>query len=66
MSKEKRKNYRVEDMKYSDGYGVDHRHDVAIDKRKSRCFERALKTKNYQELIHGEDDYDDEEEFAED
>ena len=55
MSKSKHKNFRVEDHKYLDGYGVDKRKTSTIDKRKDRRFERALRTKNADALL--EDDY---------
>lgn len=58
MSKSKNKNYRTEDNKYYDGYGVDRRKDSVIDKRKERRFERALKVKSLNDLYEDED-YDD-------
>lgn len=57
MSKSKQKNFRVEDRKYYDGYGVDRRKEAVVDKRKERRFERALKTKNVSDYV--DDDYDD-------
>lgn len=57
MSKSKQKNFRVEDRKYYDGYGVDRRKDNSVDKRKERRFERALKTKNFTDYSDEEDDY---------
>ena len=54
MSKSKHKSYRVEDRKYSDGYGVDKRKTAIVDKRKERRFNRALKVKNLQDLTEEE------------
>jgi len=59
MSKSKGKNFRLEDYKYSDGYGVDARKEKNKDsKRKERRFFHAIKTKDINELLESEDDYD--------
>ena len=50
------KNFRKEEHKYQDGYGVDKRKGAVVDKRKERRFERALRTHNVDALL--EDDYD--------
>jgi hypothetical protein len=64
MSKSSNKNFRVEDRKYTDGYGVDKRKDAVIDKRKERRFERALRVKNVDDLL--EDDMEDSFDMLED
>jgi hypothetical protein len=57
MSKSKGKNFRIEDRKYSDGYGVDKRKTAIVDKRKERRFNRALKVKNLQDILE-DDEYE--------
>lgn len=52
------KNFRADDHKYQDGFGVDKRKGAVIDKRKERRFERALKTHNVDELLEDENGED--------
>jgi hypothetical protein len=60
MNKNKKNNLRHEDMKYQDGYGVDRRKEISVNKSEKRRFDRALKTKDYSSLVNNdEDDYDD-------
>lgn len=59
MSKSRQKNFRVEDDKYQDGYGVDYRKaHTFIDKRKEHRFQRALKVKDVNALLENDEDFD--------
>ena len=56
MSKSRQKNFRIEDRKYQDGYGIDRRKSSNTNKRDERRFERSIKTKNFD--LNTEDGWD--------
>ena len=58
MSKTNYKNYRIEERNYNDGEEIplSELKKKDKDKRKKKRFDRALKTKNIDELLNYEDE----------
>lgn len=60
MSKSKIKNYRHEDREYWDENRIDYRskEDKMRNKRKERRIDHAIRTKNLDELLEVEDEWE--------